>query len=86
MFWSYLFMLLNPAILVVGLVIMAIYCCANAGLLPKKSSLTSSGAQDDDDNDDGSDNGGDGWESSDWDAPLDLPPGVFVLPPEPVLA
>jgi hypothetical protein len=83
MFWSYLAIFLNPFILIVGVSIMLFYACSPRGFFASQSVSDSISTEDDDD--DGDDDEG-GWPPLDWDAPLDLPPGVYVLPPEPVHA
>jgi len=85
MFWSYLVILLNPLILITGVSIMLLCACSPRGFFASKSLSDPHSSEEGDNNDDGDDDG-DGWDPIDWDAPLDLPPGIYVLPPEPVHA
>lgn len=82
MLWSYLLMLLNPAILIAGLIVMAVLAWPAFRNQSQASHLSVDAQDQDDDNDDD----GDGWERIDWDAPLDLPPGVYITPADPVPA
>lgn len=87
MLWSYLVIFLNPLILIVGVSIMLFCACSPRRFFSSKLSLSSTSSEENDnDSNDDDDEGGDGWDPTDWDTPLDLPPGVYVLPPEPVHA
>ena len=71
MFSSYLFVLLSSLIFVSGIVFLVVSVF-------QKNRYPSDASGPDDGDDQG---GGLDW---DLDAPLDLPPGVYTLPPEPV--
>ena len=77
---SYLLMLLNPLLMVAGVTYIIIKA------RPAVAAGTDQQSSDSPDSDDEDPGGGDSnW---DWDAPLDLPPGVCLMPsgPEPVHA
>lgn len=74
--WSIIFIWLNPAILVIGLVTILVMAYPTSSSLPPADEGNGGGGIDGDDPD-----GGDPF---DWDQPLDLPPGVYVMPSEPI--
>lgn len=79
MLWSYFFMMLNPALLIVSLLVVAWQ------LYPTLASATRQDGISDDSSDTGGDDSDDeGGEPFDWDAPLDLPPGVYAPTQNPV--
>jgi len=78
MSFSYLLMLLNPLLMIAGVTYILMKA---APYLPSRDDIDAS------DEDKGGDQGG-GNADWDWDTPLDLPPGICLMPsdPEPVHA
>ncbi|MDX2283968.1 MAG: hypothetical protein NW241_07380 [Bacteroidia bacterium] len=71
---SHWIFMLNPLLLIAGFAMLVMH---QARTRPKPGSGP-------DAQDPGPPPGGDDGPDFDWDGPLDLPPGVYVLPPEPV--
>lgn len=81
---SHWIFMLNPLLLIAGFAMLVMYQTRSkpkpgSGPDAQDPSPPSGG-------DGGGDSGGDDGPGFDWDSPLDLPPGVYVLPPEPVAA
>lgn len=75
------FMWLNPILLVVGLIVL-VFLAHPISLRPASSPLTIGNEIQQEDDEDFPDEDDDGGIRVDLDAPLDLPPGVYVMPPE----
>jgi cbb3-type cytochrome oxidase subunit 3 len=83
---NYLLLAVNLGLMLAGLGLMLFFFWPkNQAALDQAATLpfdqTENPEQQEDDDEDEGDGGG-GWEGFDWDAPLDLPPGVYVAPPE----